>query len=286
MKKLLVSMVCLIAIVTAYAQDYYWYENEKISIEEVGTQFYIAFEDENIDKVLEQNKNLVIYKGDLGLKGINYISSSEEELGKIHWAIVEKELKDAIVDQYDILYCTSNYTSENTYKESACISNIFYVKLKQQEDYSFLEEKAKELNVTIVGEDKTFPLLYILLCNKTTEGNALTCANAFYETGKYAYTEVNWMMSLRPADDVESSISACQKDEFDVKIQEMSIVIKPLVDISKSCLFCLYDIKGTLLYSTHLDNGVLSYNISHLQNGVYFYKLSTINTQKSGKIIK
>lgn len=277
-------MVCLVAIVTAYAQDYYWYENEKILIEEVGTQFYIAFEDENIDKILEQNKNLVINKGNLGLKGINYISSSEEELGKIHWVIVEKELKEDIISQYDVLYCSSNY-KPSTSTEGACASNIFYVKLKEQEDYSFLEEKAKELNVTIVGEDTDFPLLYILLCNNTTEGNVITCANAFYETGKYLYTEIDWM-SLRPADGVESSISACQKDYFDVRKQGMSVVITPIVDPSKSYLFSLYAAKGTLLYSTHLENSVFSYNISHLKSGVYFYKLSTINSQQSGTFIK
>ena len=63
------------------------------------------------------------------------------------------------------------------------VSNLFYVKLKTENDYNILENLANRYNVEILGNNKLLPLWYTLSCNKESVGDAIEMANVFYESG-------------------------------------------------------------------------------------------------------
>jgi len=65
------------------------------------------------------------------------------------------------------------------------MSNYFYVKLKDNSNFAFMQSLATSKNVLIVKQDTTLPLWYILKCSKNTIENTLEIANLFFETGNF-----------------------------------------------------------------------------------------------------
>lgn len=76
------------------------------------------------------------------------------------------------------------------------VTELFYVQLKQQEDFDILVRYAAEHNVKIV-EEGAFQLWYILSCTEQSKGNALEMANMFYESGLFAETEAEFLNANR-----------------------------------------------------------------------------------------
>lgn len=65
------------------------------------------------------------------------------------------------------------------------ITNLFYVKLKEEKDIAQLAKLAEENNVEIIGNHNEMPLWYIISCSKQSTGNALELANEFYATNLF-----------------------------------------------------------------------------------------------------
>lgn len=76
-------------------------------------------------------------------------------------------------------------------------SNYFYIKLKNNNDFSTLQQVASQKNVQIVKQVPNMPLWYILSLKKNTIGNSLDLTNYFYETGLFADVDPAFMFNFR-----------------------------------------------------------------------------------------
>lgn len=70
--------------------------------------------------------------------------------------------------------------------KKAEMSDFFYVKLKNLNDFDNLQKLAIKNQVEIIEQNKFLPLWYTLRCKKGTELNVLEISNFFYETGLFA----------------------------------------------------------------------------------------------------
>ncbi|MCD8071885.1 MAG: S8 family serine peptidase [Alistipes sp.] len=94
----------------------------------------------------------------------------------------------------EIVYSAPFYS--NIYGDHLGISNLFYVKLRNQNDETVLSELAEKYNITVVGKNPHMPLWYTLACSRESAGSALEMANLFYETGKFVASEPDKMVDL------------------------------------------------------------------------------------------
>lgn len=66
------------------------------------------------------------------------------------------------------------------------MSDYFYVKLKNANDYDKLIQLSKEKRVEIVERNKFMPLWFTLRCTTETKNNTLELANSFFESGLFS----------------------------------------------------------------------------------------------------
>lgn len=159
------------------ADDYYWNNGEKIYLER-GNQEYIIYDDALLSEMDKQKLE---------------ISESDEYLEEpnLKWGITKPNT--VIEDLEHVLYRMPSYTSEG--RTNFFVTHSFLVKLKDSDDLSILQNMAEQYNVKIVKEE-LFPLWYLLVCNLPSSSNALDIANRFYESGKFAVSEPNFMGGL------------------------------------------------------------------------------------------
>ena len=158
------------------ADDYYWYEGEKIYLER-GNQEYIIYDDALLSEIDKQK--LEMSENDLYLEEPN-----------LKWGITKPNT--VIEDLEHVLYRMPSYNGEGT---NIFVTHSFLVKLKDSDDLSILQNMAEQYNVKIVKEE-FLPLWYLLVCNLPSSSNALDIANRFYESGKFAASEPNFMGGL------------------------------------------------------------------------------------------
>ena len=172
MKKSLLSILCLLSI-AGYSQDYYWYQNEKIPLEQ-GNQLFIIYED---DFLKESDKQQIIHSEDVFY----------DEIPNLKWGISKPGA--VIEDMEHVHYCTSSYVyTENFDNLNMFLTHQFYVKLKSEDDVTLLQEMAEQNQAEIV-EKGDFENWYILRCKLDPPLNALELANLFHETGLFAASE-------------------------------------------------------------------------------------------------
>ena len=158
------------------ADDYYWYKGNKIYLER-GDQEYIIYDDALLSEI---DKNKLESNGsDLHLDEPN-----------LKWGITKPNT--VIEDLEHVLYRMPSYKSGES---KIFVTNSFLVKLKDSNDLSILQDMAEQYNVEII-EDETLPLWHLLVCNLPSSSNALDIANRFYESGKFAVSEPNFMGGL------------------------------------------------------------------------------------------
>ena len=174
MKKILfVGLLLSIALTISaqrQAQDYYWYDGAKILLER-GNQEYIIYDNSLLlesDKEKLSHSENVLYPGKVNLK----------------WGITKP---NAIIEDLEhVFYRTPSYIGSED--DIVFVTHRFYVKLKQAEDFSLLQNMTKQYNVDF-EQDVDLPLWYILTCGLPSVFNALELANIFYETKLFAASE-------------------------------------------------------------------------------------------------
>ena len=155
------------------ADDYYWYKGNKIYLER-GNQEYIIYDDVLLSEIDKQKLEMSE-------------SDSYLEEPNLKWGITKP---NTVIEDLDhVLYRTPSYKygGANTF-----LTHTFNVKLKDSNDLSILQNMAKQYNAKIVKEGP-LPLWYLLVCNLPSSSNALDIANRFYESGKFAVSEPNFM---------------------------------------------------------------------------------------------
>lgn len=175
----------------AYNQEtYYWYKQNKKPLIANNARYFISFSDVSIEHLLQKEKDQVFAIGEYNFPEM-YLKTDFYKEQK--WAVVSKELKEQIVQNYNMLYVANSYLSKG---ESVDLSNLFYVKLKDLSDSTKLNQIARMYNVAIVGKNKFAPLWYTLMCMDTQKGNALDLANTFKELGVFLASEPDLMCRI------------------------------------------------------------------------------------------
>lgn len=194
MKKIFFVFAFFLGTLCSQGQcDYYWYEGQKIPLENIGTEYFIYYENTSLDSYLEkQSSEQLLRKGE-------YTSADIRKSfpANARWALVSSSLFEKIRDKFVINYYMPNYKLQTG--GNVGVSNLFYVKLEQEEDYKHLESLAEEYSLNILGKDDTNPLLYILKCNNSMDINTLCAANLFYESGRFEYAEPDLMGGIKLA---------------------------------------------------------------------------------------
>ena len=174
MKRMYILLSLMIVASGLFAQDYYWYRNQKIFLEQ-GDEQYVLFR--------PSTKS--------GFDTSAYIKTGVANDTSLMWGIQKRN----VPIKSDIKYVSPSFfireDSSNMY-----VTERFYVKLKQKEDYDMLAQYATQHNVTIV-EEGALSLWYVLSCTEQSQGNALYMANKFYESSLFAVAEPEFINSVR-----------------------------------------------------------------------------------------
>ena len=187
MKRTLLFLFCALMSVQMFSEsgplyaDYYWYNGNKIYLER-GNQEYIIY---NNALLLESDKRK--------LSHTDVIFPSYPEHPNLMWGTTEP---NAVIDDVaHVLYQTPSYKRDE--EGDIFVTHRFYVKLKDGEDLSVLQNMAAQYNAEIEEENDALPLWYILRCGLPSTYNAMELANIFYESGLFLATEPEMIGGLR-----------------------------------------------------------------------------------------
>ena len=147
------------------ADDYYWYNGEKIYLER-GNQEYIIYDDVLLSEI---DKEKLEYTGtDRHLKDSN-----------LKWGRTKPNA--VLTDLEHVLYRAPSYKMG---EDNIFVLLSFDVKLRDSNDLSILQNMAEQYHVEIFKEGP-LPLWYELVCTLPSSSHAMDIANRFYESGKF-----------------------------------------------------------------------------------------------------
>ena len=177
-------------------QYHYWAGDEKVFLEAQPEKSFILFRcsdryslvdsrkmDYSVFKTSRLSENYMFRKG----------LTRAFEADNISWAIGTTRGFD--IDNENIIYRGQAYKSSKG--TDIFISHLFYVKLKDEKDYSVLECMSEENGVEILGKIEKMDLWYKLACTPLSDCDALSMAAKFYESGVVRYAEPDIMFEVR-----------------------------------------------------------------------------------------
>lgn len=175
---------------------YYWYKGEKVGISSLANTFYVSCS----DSVKLQN----LFKNNSAISSNTTLFSSIDKAQKKHyWRIMKtssavsstanmlKELKTMIGDESITI---APVFGDDKNMIPTC--EYFYVRLKNQNDYSLLQNIAKQYSASILGEVDYMPNWYEL--KSPASSNGLEMSNKFYETNLFEAVDPNFMFNFAP----------------------------------------------------------------------------------------
>lgn len=172
-------------ITDAQSNYYYYYKGEKIYLTLDKSALSISVF-QNFQKPSLNNVGLKSYD----LRDDNSLNTpSNLKYATIEFETTPSDLEylqkvNSIKNTQDIRTVYPNFIGENNIKIG--LSDYLYVKLKDPNDYSILQQKAAEKDLTIIEQDPFMPLWYILRCTPNTIEHSLNVANSLFETGLFA----------------------------------------------------------------------------------------------------
>ncbi len=168
--------------------DYYWCNGEQIPLQQTNKRF-VVFKTSDIEAVnsVLKSKNSDIHISEYTVK------SSPVKNSKLFTDSYSAIVTDTVplITSSEVIYSAPSYKNSNGTEVG--ISNIFYVKLKDDTGKTELEKMASEYGVTVSHQNKFMPLWYALACTNLSSGSALEMANLFYESGKFAASHPDFM---------------------------------------------------------------------------------------------
>ena len=186
--------------------DYYWYNDTKISLER-SNQEYIIFDDAQLSNL---DKEKLVESGKV----------SYTERDDLKWGITKPNA--VIEDSEHVLYKAPSYKGSDN--SNIYLTHRFYVKLKDSNDLSLLQDMNEQYNIEIEEYSKA-SLWYILRCGLPSSLNALELANIFYESGLFSAAEPEFMGGFSPETAVEQVFNH-QYDTTKKKIYNGFIIIE------------------------------------------------------------
>lgn len=175
---------------------YYWAGDTKVQVTPLPERSYILFTgtdryelvnpsemDYSVFKTAKITDNQMFHKG----------LTRATDMGNVSWVIGSTRAFD--LENDGILYKGHGYKCVNGPNFFA--SHLFYVKLKNAEDYPALERLAQENNVEILGSVEYLDLWYRMACTSLSDCDALHMSAKFYESGLVRYSEPDIMFGIR-----------------------------------------------------------------------------------------
>lgn len=183
MKRYISFVLCLLSISLAgYAQDYYYYRDEKIPLQR-GNQQYIIFQD---DLLSEADKAKLVKSEDVSLPGMS----------NLKWGYTKP---DAVLEDTEhVLYSTPSYKTGR--ERDMFVTHRFYVQLKKESDLAILQNMAEQYHADI-EEPGALALWYILRWGVGCQYNALELANIFHESGLFSAAEPEFIHNVSFAEE-------------------------------------------------------------------------------------
>ncbi len=174
----LISMMVAGCLYSAADTPYYYCQGEKIPLTEVSERMSVAVASSALLS-LSSGYSVIREIKDNSFRILVCEDNSQNSL-RSGVGPFKAELKGAST----VAMVSPCYKSENG--DNIAITPYLNVKLKKAEDYTLLENAARENNLTIVSQDQSLPLWYILSVTTASNGTSLDIANKLYETGLFA----------------------------------------------------------------------------------------------------
>jgi|GEM_PF-203999 len=173
--------------------DYYWYQGEKKFIKQVPNKSFIIFRTTDKDKVLASfDKEKIHYNPSSIIKyyhsGIDLTEGDEEKAFLNHLCAEVDISPDRAYDIPEVVYAAPFYFASDE-KQIFPLTNLFYVFLKDLKDYKLLKKIADDNRLNIISQFEKLPSMYVLACDRESNGNALIMANSLFETELFEATE-------------------------------------------------------------------------------------------------
>ena len=185
--KYYVLFIFLLTFLFSNAQDkpYYYHRGEKV---------FLTLDKKSLSISVLQNFRKPSLNN-IGLRKYDLVNDNSSKIpSNIKYAQIEFEnmpsdleyaQKIAVIQNTEnIRTVYPNFRGDNNQKIG--LSDYLYVKLKNSNDSSLLQQKALEKNLIIVAKNQFMPLWYTLRCTRSTIGNSLQVANALFETNLFS----------------------------------------------------------------------------------------------------
>lgn len=163
---------------------YYYYKGEKVFMNLDKTTINIS--------VFNQFQKSSL--NNLQLKEYNLENdNSQNTSSSLKYAKVEFQSVPSDIQYFQKLNTIKNTSNVRTVYPSFIgldgtkigLSDYLYVKLKTPNDYSILQQKANQFNLSIIEQNQFMPLWYTLRCTENTLQSSLEVANTLFETGLF-----------------------------------------------------------------------------------------------------
>jgi len=197
MKTLLIScfIYCISLSLSAQDTSYYWHKNKKMTLKVNEKKRFIIFNQltPNLKDSLTSGYYLV-QNDKTNLFKSKSKKSSDSDFKS--WAIIQSDS----IKKFDfkgsdkIIYEAPFYLYGN---QEIGLSHLIYVKLFKPDDISLLEKYAKQFDVEILSQNKFMPLWFTLSCINNKLTNALSIANAFYESDSFSAAQPDFLYSIQ-----------------------------------------------------------------------------------------
>ena len=168
---------------------YYYYHGQRIYIPLNNKEFALYFE----DSISAKSSGLVTKKV--------YTNPT-----MMHCVIVNDNY-DNIVNSLKQLRGIKSVEPVIGYDKTTAVSNLFYVKLKNETDFEKMEKLADSMNVSIARKLDFTKNWYALQTDVRSKGNSIVMSNLFWETGWFEDVDPGFIFQFSPC-------SSCVTDSF------------------------------------------------------------------------
>ncbi len=166
------------------AQDYYYYDGQKIPLEINKKKIGVFFPAENntIDfhSIFPASTEERSVKNPLYHGAVLDLENMDVESGEEARELLINRLTNAGKSEYLTLPV---YTTAQG--QEVALTNLLKVRLRKSEDKVLLEEAMEEFRLTIVDSSEWMPLWYVLSVTRNTNMTSLEAANKLYESGLF-----------------------------------------------------------------------------------------------------
>ncbi|MDR0712407.1 MAG: S8 family serine peptidase [Prevotellaceae bacterium] len=174
---------------------FYYYNGQKQYLELDTKHIFISISDKNV-AISAPNTNRKPLRTDILEKirsrnnrtrfwtELSFEDQLSDSLYRIKLLGIKNSREDIIVSPY----------FKNQLQDKIGLSNFFYVKLKSLNDTILLQQEVEKENATIVLQNQSMPLWFVVSITETSQYNAMEMANRFYESELFQYAEPDLMI--------------------------------------------------------------------------------------------